>query len=141
MSSSRLPELTDTAPRPGLRRWAPRSLSTRLVLSTLLLVALVSVAVGAVTTIALRQFLISRLDDQLVSASLRHDGGGDGPLGGPGGLAQAPCAVVPPGGTAGFFFGQAPGTLIGRFDPTCRSAVVVTEAGTLSGVTRSDAAL
>ncbi len=110
-------------------------------LSTLLLVAFVSVAVGAVTTIALRQFLISRLDDQLVSASQRHDGGGDGPLGDPGGLAQAPCAVVPPGGTAGFFFGQAPGTLIGRFDPTCRSAVVVTEAGTLTGVTRSDAAL
>lgn len=113
MSSNRRPE--------GRRLPLPRSLTGRLLVTVLLLVALVSVLVGTVTTLALRQFLMSRLDAQLVAASNRPEGGppdGDGDkgrLGGPTGSAF-PCAVQPPGQSPGYGFGRAAGTLIGRFD-------------------------
>ncbi|WP_410809539.1 sensor histidine kinase [Micromonospora sp. 067-2] len=44
---------------------AGRSLRTRLVFALVALLALVSVAIGGLTTVALRQFLIDRLDAQL----------------------------------------------------------------------------
>ncbi|BCJ56635.1 two-component sensor histidine kinase [Micromonospora endophytica] len=50
-----------------MRRWlAGLSLRTRLVVTLVTLLALVSLAIGAITTAALRQFLISRLDEQLL---------------------------------------------------------------------------
>ncbi len=53
--------------RPGrLRRWlAGRSLRTRLVVIVVTLLAAVSVAIAGITTVALRQFLIDRVDAQL----------------------------------------------------------------------------
>ncbi len=130
-------------PRPERHRLSlPRSLTGRLIATVLLLVALVTVLVGAVTTLALRQFLMSRLDAQLVAASNRHEGAprsadGDGDVvGGPVGSAF-PCAVQPPGQGPGLGFGQAAGTLLGRFDPRCRSVVLVTEDGSLRALGRA----
>ncbi|RAO44548.1 Histidine kinase [Micromonospora saelicesensis] len=52
------------------RGWlAGRSLRTRLVFALLALLALVSVAIGGLTTVALRHFLIDRLDAQLAPAT------------------------------------------------------------------------
>ncbi|WP_247683525.1 cell wall metabolism sensor histidine kinase WalK [Micromonospora sp. D93] len=48
---------------------AGRSLRTRLVFALLALLALVSVAIGGLTTVALRHFLIDRLDAQLAPAT------------------------------------------------------------------------
>ncbi len=49
-----------------MRRWlAGWSLRTRLVLTLVALLAVVSLAIGGLTTVALRQFLISRVDEQL----------------------------------------------------------------------------
>lgn len=120
MSSSPPREHPAHHDRSGLRRLAPRSLLSRLILTTLLLVALVSVVVGGVTTLALRHFLLARLDDQLIAATHRHGGETDD-LGGP----ELPCL----GQTIGFGFGQAPGTLIGRFDSRCQSAVIINNRG------------
>ncbi|WP_372492843.1 sensor histidine kinase [Micromonospora foliorum] len=48
---------------------AGRSLRTRLVFALLALLALVSVAIGGLTTVALRHFLVDRLDAQLAPAT------------------------------------------------------------------------
>lgn len=57
-------------PLRAVRGWlAGRSLRTRLVFALLALLALVSVAIGGLTTVALRQFLIDRLDAQLAPAT------------------------------------------------------------------------
>ncbi len=62
-------------PLRAARGWlAGRSLRTRLVFALLALLALVSVAIGGLTTVALRHFLIDRLDAQLAPATgLRGD--------------------------------------------------------------------
>ncbi len=55
-----------------------RSLRTRLVAATLLLLALASAVIAVVTTIVLRQYLVRQLDDGLRVASrviIRNDGG------------------------------------------------------------------
>ena len=81
------------------------SLRTRLVATTLLLLAVASAVVAAVTAIALHGFLISRLDDDLrfANATFNREGGGpDGsgsrlpPLGpgGPGGPSQGSAVVA-----------------------------------------------
>lgn len=136
MSSS--PPAEPVADRPwsadllvAVRRLLPRTLTGRLIISTLVLVALVSVVVGTVTTLALRQFLLQRLDEQLISATQRRDG--------PFGLEHipgAPCAIIPPGDEGGFGvgLGQSAGTLLARFDAGCRSAVVITERGQIRGL-------
>ncbi|GAA0385112.1 HAMP domain-containing sensor histidine kinase [Micromonospora gifhornensis] len=50
-----------------LRRWvAGWSLRTRLVVTLVALLAVVSLAIGGITTAALREFLVSRLDEQLL---------------------------------------------------------------------------
>ncbi|WP_444951443.1 sensor histidine kinase [Micromonospora ureilytica] len=57
-------------PLRAARGWlAGRSLRTRLVFALLALLALVSVAIGGLTTVALRHFLIDRLDAQLALAT------------------------------------------------------------------------
>jgi two-component system OmpR family sensor kinase len=67
MSSSRRTE--------RLRRWlAGRSLRTRLVVAVVALLALVSVGIGGLTTVALRQFLIGQVDDQLTFNQGRRGG-------------------------------------------------------------------
>ncbi|MET8467662.1 two-component sensor histidine kinase, partial [Micromonospora zamorensis] len=58
-------------PLRAARRWlAGRSLRTRLVFALLALLAVVSVAIGGLTTVALRHFLIERLDAQLAPATV-----------------------------------------------------------------------
>ncbi|MET8373179.1 sensor histidine kinase [Micromonospora sp. DT68] len=65
---------SDRRPPRAARRWlAGRSLRTRLVLALVLLFAVVSVATGGLTTVALRHFLIERLDDQLAPATAMRD--------------------------------------------------------------------
>ncbi|WP_433271205.1 sensor histidine kinase [Micromonospora vinacea] len=76
---------------------AGRSLRTRLVFALLALLALVSVAIGGLTTVALRQFLIDRLDSQLAPATgMRGDRPGRPafPGNGPGIPPGLPSGVV-----------------------------------------------
>ncbi|WP_262285226.1 cell wall metabolism sensor histidine kinase WalK [Micromonospora sp. MA102] len=59
-----------------LRRWlAGWSLRRRLVLSVVALLALVSIGIGGLTTIALRHFLVGQVDNQLAIADGRAGGG------------------------------------------------------------------
>lgn len=78
------------------RRWlAGRSLRTRLVFALLALLAVVSVAIGGLTTVALRHFLIERLDTQLAPATVMR---GDRP-GRPAFPGNGPG--IPPGSPSG----------------------------------------
>ncbi|MFC9582714.1 sensor histidine kinase [Streptomyces yangpuensis] len=52
--------------RPGGRR--PWSLRTRLVVSAVALIAVVGAAIGTVTTLALRSYLVTQLDEQLATS-------------------------------------------------------------------------
>ncbi|MFG2293087.1 sensor histidine kinase [Streptomyces sp. NPDC048603] len=54
----------------GVRSWAARpwSLRTRLVVSAVVLIAVVGTVIGAVTTLALRSYLMNQLDGQLRTA-------------------------------------------------------------------------
>ncbi|WP_406081739.1 sensor histidine kinase [Micromonospora sp. NBC_00858] len=74
---------------------AGRSLRTRLVLALVALFALVSVAIGGLTTVALRHFLIDRLDAQLDPATVMR---GDRP-GRPAWPGTGPS--IPPGSPPG----------------------------------------
>ena len=58
------------------RLWRPTgwSLRTRLVLILVSLLAVVSVAIGVTTTVALRQFLVERVDAQLTAEPGPRDG-------------------------------------------------------------------
>jgi two-component system OmpR family sensor kinase len=57
----------------------PRSLTSRLVLTAVALVAVASLLIGAVTTLAMRSYLYGRLDDQVVKSLDRGRGGPTGP--------------------------------------------------------------
>lgn len=54
-------------------RWAPRSLTSRLVVTTVALVAVVSLLIGSVTTIGMRAWLMDRLDGELSDTLRRAD--------------------------------------------------------------------
>jgi two-component system OmpR family sensor kinase len=95
-----------------LRLW-PRSLTGGLIASSIALVALVSVVVGAVTTVALRQFLLHRLDDQL-QAVIRGVDAGFGPAG-PGAVCRAGAPL-----------GTGPADLAGVLGDGCRQVQVST---------------
>ncbi|PYC65603.1 two-component sensor histidine kinase [Micromonospora arborensis] len=83
-------------PMRAARRWlAGRSLRTRLVFALLALLALVSVAIGGITTVALRHFLIDRLDAQLAPATVMR---GERP-GRPAFPGNGPA--IPPGSPSG----------------------------------------
>ncbi len=89
-----------------------RSLRTRLLVSSVSLIAVVCAVVGAVTAIALRQYLYEKLDDSVRDVAMRvahlpPDADRGGPPGSDspaGGLAADPLGFVIAGG-------QAPGTL------------------------------
>ncbi len=96
--------------RGGPRRLLPRSLTSGIVVTNIVLVAVASLVVTIVSTFALRQFLLQRLDDQVRGAAARSeiafaDGHAPPPPGQPGGSAGG---VEP-----GFLPGQGPGTLSG----------------------------
>ncbi|MGI5521151.1 sensor histidine kinase [Micromonospora sp. CA-259024] len=87
---------SDRRPLRAARRWlAGRSLRTRLVFALVALLALVSIAIGGLTTVALRQFLIDRLDAQLAPATVMR---GDRP-GRPAFPGNGPA--IPPGSPSG----------------------------------------
>ena len=75
MSSSRPPERQRVAPPAGhgTRRLSPStwSLRARLLVGQVLLLALVCIAIGAATELALRQYLVNQLDQNLHDASHR----------------------------------------------------------------------
>ncbi|WP_229402032.1 sensor histidine kinase [Micromonospora okii] len=67
--------MSSSRPTERLRRWlAGRSLRARLVAAVVALLALVSVAIGGLTTVALRHFLVGQLDDQLTFNQQRRGG-------------------------------------------------------------------
>ncbi|MCU1542822.1 MAG: hypothetical protein JWM50_687 [Microbacteriaceae bacterium] len=86
-------------------RW---TLRRRLVVGIVALLAAVSVVVGAVSVLTLNDTLVSKLDDQVVSASGRFQNTADGPGGGgrPGAGEAAPLAGLPPGTVAGYSSGD-----------------------------------
>jgi two-component system, OmpR family, sensor kinase len=118
------------APRSAWRRWlAGRTLRSRLIAGLLLLLLLASAAVGTVTTIELRSFLIGRLDQQLNGAAQFYSVSLEGQdHGGPGqpGTSPAPtgqCGPPSQGSRPADHgpnhpptpVGQSPGTLSARF--------------------------
>ena len=90
----------------------PLTLRRRLIAGILVLLAAVSLTVGAVSTLSLRSYLIDRLDEQIVSAASRFQGVADRPVGdsdgddrpGPGELL--PLAGLPPGTVGAFVRGN-----------------------------------
>jgi len=92
-------------------------------LTSIGLVALVSIVVAAVTTLALRSFLLHRLDDQLQSAVGRSADVFYGPD-----VAAFLCREGPHGPTRRIP-GQGPGALEGVLGGRCPRAEVVTESG------------
>ncbi|MEE1754248.1 sensor histidine kinase [Streptomyces sp. SP18CS02] len=112
----------------GGRRW---SLRTRLVVSAVALIAVVAAVIGAVTTIALRSYLVDQKDGQLRTAVDRaaHEGAPGGlrfitapgqPIGTVGGRAAAPGGAL---GEAGRLVGPRPGDPPGSLD-TAQSAAL-----------------
>ena len=88
-----------------MRGLLPRSLTSRLVVTAVTLVAVVTLLIGAVTTLAMRSYQMDRLDRDVTEAAHRFDG--------PGG---AGFPVVPPsGGEVRPRFGQ-PGQVTLLYD-------------------------
>ncbi|MCW2852869.1 MAG: ATPase [Nocardioides sp.] len=86
-----------------LPRSLPRSLASRLVVTTVALVAVAALLVSGATALAMRGYLNDQLDDKVLSSVRRA---GDGPR---------PGALPPPTGEPEFG-NQEPGTLIARPD-------------------------
>lgn len=136
---------TDVRPRRRplrtARRWlAGRSLRARLVFALVALLALVSVAIGGLTTVALRHFLVGQVDNQLTMGDRpRADvppwfrQGGD-----PGWPATPPGAVGPPPPEPPRGF--PPGSLAVRLADGVTTATRSTESGSLADVPAADAA-
>jgi two-component system OmpR family sensor kinase len=87
----------------SLPRSLPRSLASRLVVTTVALVAVAALLVSGATALAMRGYLNDQLDDKVLSSVRRA---GDGPR---------PGALPPPTGEPEFG-NQEPGTLIARPD-------------------------
>ncbi|MFG2054708.1 ATP-binding protein [Micromonospora sp. NPDC048930] len=101
MSSSRRSDLAGRV----RRRLAGWSLRRRLVLSVVALLAVVSLGIGGLTTVALRHFLIGQVDNQLTMNDRRvGDGDRDLPpwLRQPGGPRPDPCEQESPEPPRGF---------------------------------------
>ncbi|MFJ3979394.1 sensor histidine kinase [Streptomyces sp. NPDC090021] len=99
--------------RPGGRR--PWSLRTRLVVSAVALIAVVGAAIGTVTTLALRSYLVTQLDEQLAT-SMRM-------------AARAPGGKAAREGGAGFV--MAPGS------PVDAAAIRLDHTGAVLGSARN----
>ena len=130
MSSSRPTDETARTPLPdppaSARRrpsLLPTTLTGRLVLTSIALVAGVSLVVAVVTTLALRSFLIQRLDDQLAAAYGRAEGSYPG---GPDALPAELC-VQDEQRPHGRIPGQGVGALTGVLGGNCSYAEIVDE--------------
>ncbi len=137
----------ETVPPAGLGRWlAGRTLRTRLIAGLLVLFTVASVGVGLATALALRGFLLNRLDQQVITAggiltdSIEHPPNPSHPSDpsnqGPGGEASEanPCAKA--NEYSFMAAGQAVRTLAARFkDGKLSYACIVTDAGGRPGLT------
>ncbi|MCW8383347.1 sensor histidine kinase [Streptomyces justiciae] len=84
-------------PRPQKKRLGkPRTLRARLVVASVVLIAVVCAVIGTVTTLALRSHLYDQLDDKLVEATMRATGGMSAP---PGQGAKGGNGITPPNET------------------------------------------
>ncbi len=122
MSSSPRTDAEPTTERSSRRgRFWPTSLTSRLVLTSIVLVASASLVVTSVATLALRHFLLQRLDGQLSSATRLSEmtlGDHDSdPLGGGSRF----------GGGPGFVPGQGTGTLSGILNSNQLAPRVITD--------------
>ena len=84
-----------------------RTLTTRLVLVAVALVAIVTLAVSGATVLAMRSYLTDQLDDRVDAIARSLDGPGDSPGSGPGQSSQGG-----PTGPGGGFGNQEPDTLV-----------------------------
>src|SRR5664280_2556399 len=115
-------------PPAAILRPARWSLRTRLLTVLVSLLALVALALGVATTVALQHFLLGRLDGQLVAAGGRSANAGGPPPGSPGpGPIPGPGDRTDTGARFLLTPGQPPGTLGARV-----AAGEVTAAGVLS---------
>src|SRR5262245_33765142 len=128
MSSSRL-----SNPRSSLRaRLTGLSLRTRLIAAVLVLLAVVCGVIGVVTTVAMRGFLVDRLDAQLAAAANRSSrAGAEGhDYGWPPGSRPGPQFLLAPG--------QGEGTLGARVvSGTVTEAAVLDASGEPQGLNAS----
>jgi two-component system OmpR family sensor kinase len=113
--------MTSAPPRaPSRSRW---SLRRRLVVAVVGLLAAVSIVIGAVSVVALQEFLMSRLDGQLTSATDRSEGGFGPPGASDGPEAPAEERLIQA------LNRQGPGTVIALISGNAVVAVVKDEAG------------
>ncbi|KAA0018082.1 sensor histidine kinase [Antrihabitans cavernicola] len=107
--------MSSSPPADKRRAWSPGawSLRARLLVGQIVLLAVVSVVIGTVTTLALQQFLIHQLDDQLIDAGHRSVAmsGGMPPPGFPAGDRRQHTPVAGPGPDFLDAPGQPPGTV------------------------------
>ena len=115
-------------------RLLPASLTARLIITTVALVAIVSLLVVGTTAIVMRSYLNDRLDDQ-VNQSLNRATAefGRNPLG-PTQRASRACGTAPP-----LARGQAAGSLTALFTDGCSSGLIIPSDGIPSSL--SDEAL
>jgi two-component system OmpR family sensor kinase len=105
----------------------PKSLTARLTVTTIALVTVSSLAVAALTTVALRGFLLDQLDQQLAD-NAEFAGHVVTPPGGPVDVCQTvagPGLRLPGGGV---------GALSGTLDANCRGAYVVGSSPSTKGL-------
>jgi two-component system OmpR family sensor kinase len=101
-----------------VRQVLPRSLTNRIVLTNIVLVAVASLVVTIVSTFALRQFLFQRLDAQVHDAAQRSQLAFDG---------DRQPGVPSDDGNPGFLPGQGPGTLSGSLGNPAEPPQVITD--------------
>ncbi|WP_371670419.1 HAMP domain-containing histidine kinase [Streptomyces sp. NBC_00289] len=96
-------------PRPQKRAGKPRTLRTRLVVASVVLIAVVCAVIGTVTTLALRSHLYEQLDDKLHENAMRAVGGRMDGKKPPGGGGSPPAHNnIPASAKAANFVTQVP---------------------------------
>ncbi|AXT85702.1 two-component sensor histidine kinase [Aeromicrobium sp. A1-2] len=121
-----------------MRTLLPASLTGRLVMTSVALVAVVSLLIGVVATIVMRSYLMNRLDDQLgqsldrAQSAVRGDGGA-GPSGQDGRTPDGSFG----GDTPRIPFGQGAGSITTFFDAEGLRGVVITASGERKALSRT----
>jgi two-component system, OmpR family, sensor kinase len=133
-----------TPPRPGLRHWlAGRTLRGRLIAGLVALLAVACAAVGIVTYLSLRGYLLGQLDENLQAASARFVVCVDGPGAAPPGYKPPPGSGSD-GGNGGMGSAKTcangPGQAQGTFSAELNSSGAVTTADVTYGYCNLSAA-
>lgn len=108
----------------------PRSLTNRLIVTAVGLVAVVGLLVAFVATFVMRGYLMDRLDDQLVESMSRaqHSIRGDGNFG-PGDDAPPLAHLNRCGSTPPLAYGQSAGSITAVHNQSCRAGSTITIDG------------